>query len=78
VSSAVPLPADELVDVRPGDHAVATAGDAWLRTYAANRDPVLRERIILAYLGLADRIAYRYRNSPAAPSTTSPRPPGPG
>jgi hypothetical protein len=43
VSSAVPLPADELVDVRPGDHAVATAGDAWLRAYAANRDPVLRE-----------------------------------
>jgi hypothetical protein len=43
VSSAVPLPADELVDVRPGDHAVAAAGDAWLRAYAANRDPVLRK-----------------------------------
>jgi RNA polymerase sigma-B factor len=66
VSPAVPLPADELVDARPGDHAVATAGDAWLRAYAANRDPVLREQIILAYLGLADRIAYRYRNSPGS------------
>lgn len=28
-----------------------------------HRDPALRERIILAYLGLADRLAMRYRHS---------------
>jgi RNA polymerase sigma-B factor len=32
-------------------------------TTPINRDPNLRERIILAYLGLADRLADRYRHS---------------
>jgi RNA polymerase sigma factor (sigma-70 family) len=32
-------------------------------TTPTNRDPNLRERIILAYLGLADRLADRYRHS---------------
>jgi len=35
----------------------------WLLAYAVSRDPLLRERIILAYLGLADRLAARYRHS---------------
>jgi RNA polymerase sigma-B factor len=36
----------------------------WLRDYAKGRDPELRERAILAYLGLADRLAARYRGRP--------------
>jgi DNA-directed RNA polymerase specialized sigma subunit len=34
-----------------------------VRDYQATRDPVLRERIIPAYLGLADPVAGRYRSS---------------
>ena len=57
------LPNHAVVDVRPGDQAAATAVDAWLQAYATSRDPQLREQIILAYLGLADRLAGRYRSS---------------
>ena len=53
-------PDHAIVDVRPGDQE---AGEAWLQAYATSRDPRLRERIILAYLGLADRLASRYRDS---------------
>jgi RNA polymerase sigma-B factor len=64
VSAAVPqLSNDEVVDVRPGDQTAATAVDGWLQEYFTNRDPKLRERIILAYLGVADRLAGRYRHS---------------
>jgi len=63
VTAVVPLPTDEVVDVRPGDQVAETAGAKWLLEYAVSRDPVLRERIILAYLGLADRLAGRYRHS---------------
>jgi RNA polymerase sigma-B factor len=63
VTAVVPLPIDEVVDVRPGDRVAETAGASWLLEYAVSRDPVLRERIILAYLGLADRLASRYRHS---------------
>jgi RNA polymerase sigma-B factor len=63
VTAVVPLPTDEVVDIRPGDKVVAGVGDAWLFHYASSRDPALRERIILAYLGLADRLASRYRHS---------------
>jgi RNA polymerase sigma-B factor len=52
-----------VVEVRPGDQAAATEVDAWLQAYAVSRDPELRERIILSYLGLADRLASRYRTS---------------
>src|SRR6266542_1452287 len=38
---------------------------AWLESYAGERDPRLRERIILAHLGLADRLAMRYRDRPS-------------
>src|SRR6266496_5138931 len=37
---------------------------AWLESNARERDPRLRERIILAHLGLADRLAMRYRDRP--------------
>jgi RNA polymerase sigma-B factor len=64
VSSTLPqLPYAAGVDVRPGDHDAATAIEVWVQAYATSRDPVLRERITLAYLGLADRLAGRYRHS---------------
>jgi RNA polymerase sigma-B factor len=64
VSTTIPqLPNHAVMDVRPGDQAAATQVNAWLQDYAISRDPVLRERIILAYLGLADRVAGRYRSS---------------
>jgi RNA polymerase sigma-B factor len=67
VSTTVPqLPSPAVVDVQPGDEEAATAVDGWLREYATSRDPVLRQRIILAYLGLADRLAGRDRHSRGA------------
>lgn len=57
------LPDHAVVDVRPGDQAAATEVERWLQDYAISRDPALRDRIILAYLGLADRLAGRYRHS---------------
>jgi RNA polymerase sigma-B factor len=50
--------------VQPQDQAAAHLVDRWLWTYAQTRDPQLRERIVLAYLGLADRVARRYLHSP--------------
>jgi hypothetical protein len=61
--SATQAPIGEVIAVRPGDTAAASEVDGWLCDYAASRDPALRERIILAYLGLADRLADRYRTS---------------
>jgi RNA polymerase sigma-B factor len=52
--------------VRPGDTAAAHQVDGWLLEFAVSRDPVVHERIILAYLGLADRLADRYRGSRGA------------
>jgi RNA polymerase sigma-B factor len=64
VSATLPqLSNDAVLDVRPGHQNAATQVDGWLREYATSRDPQLRERIILAYLGLADRLASRYRHS---------------
>jgi RNA polymerase sigma-B factor len=64
VSTTLPqLPDHADVDARPGDHDAAAAIEAWLQAYASSRDPVLRERITLAYLGMADRLASRYRHS---------------
>ena len=64
VSTTIPqLPDHAVTDIRPGDQAAATEVDTWLQAYAASRDLELRERIILAYLGLADRLASRYRTS---------------
>jgi RNA polymerase sigma-B factor len=58
-----PLPNRAVVDVRSGDLDTATEVDGWLQEYAVSRDPQLRQQIILAYLGLADRLANRYRTS---------------
>jgi RNA polymerase sigma-B factor len=63
VTTIPQLPIHAVLDVRPGDQAAATEVDAWLQDYATSRDPALRDRIILAYLGLADRLAGRYRHS---------------
>ena len=64
MSATIPQLSDHAVrDIRPGDRTAATQVDAWLQDYASSRDPVRREQIILAYLGLADRVAGRYRSS---------------
>jgi RNA polymerase sigma-B factor len=64
VSTTIPQLSDHaVVEVRPGDQAAGAEVDAWLQAYASSRNPQLRERIILAYLGLADRLASRYRSS---------------
>jgi hypothetical protein len=56
VSATLPqLPNDAVLDVRPGDQNAATQVEEWLQAYASSRDPQLREWIILAYVGLADR-----------------------
>jgi hypothetical protein len=49
------------VTVQPGDPVATAEAEDWLKDYANGRDAAVRERIILAYLGLADRIASRYR-----------------
>jgi RNA polymerase sigma-B factor len=64
VTTTIPVHGDHaVVDVRPGDQDAANAVEEWLKDYATSRDPRLRERIILAYLGLADRLAGRFRES---------------
>ena len=64
MSTTIPqLPNHAVVDIRPGDQAAATEVESWLQAYAASGDPDLRERIILAYVGMADRLAGRYRTS---------------
>jgi RNA polymerase sigma-B factor len=55
----------ETLEVRPEDEVAVQRVEQWFRTFAQNRDPVLRERIILSYLGLADRLAERYRGNRA-------------
>jgi RNA polymerase sigma-B factor len=50
-------------DVLPGDEQAVNRVEAWFRQYRATRDPGLREQIIVSYLGLADRLAERYRGS---------------
>ena len=57
----------EPLEVRPEDEVAVQRVEQWFRDYAQSRDPALRERIILAYLGLADRLAERYRNNRAVP-----------
>ena len=64
MSATIPqLPNHAVLEIRPGDEEAETAVQGWLGEYAISRDPVLREQIILAYLGLADRLANRYRRS---------------
>jgi RNA polymerase sigma-B factor len=51
------------VEVRPGDRRAAERVDGWFMDYRASGDPVIRDQIICAYLGLADRLAERFRGS---------------
>ena len=60
------LPNDAIRDVRPGDQDAATQVERWLQDYAVNGDPQLREQVIVAYLGLADRLAMRFHHSRGA------------
>ncbi len=50
-------------EVRPDDEEAVQRVETWFREFAEHRDPALRERIILAYMGLADRLAERYRGN---------------
>ena len=64
MSATIPQLADHaVVAVSPGDQDAADTVQAWLQDYATSHDPRLRERIILAYVGLADRLAGRFRDS---------------
>ena len=53
-------------DVLPGDEDAVNQVEGWFRHYAETRDPGVREQIIVSYLGLADRLADRYRSSRGA------------
>jgi len=55
------------VEVRPDDDAAVAMVEGWFHTYAVTGDQALRERIIVAYLGLADRLADRYRANRSMP-----------
>ena len=59
--------AAEPLEVRPDDDGAVQIVEQWFHTYARTRDPQLRERIIVAYLGLADRLAERYRGNKTMP-----------
>jgi RNA polymerase sigma-B factor len=51
------------IEVRPGDTDAVDQVEEWFHNYDFSHDPAVRERIILAYLGLADRLAARFRSS---------------
>jgi RNA polymerase sigma-B factor len=57
----------DVEEVRPDDEEAVQRVEVWFREFAERRDPALRERIILAYLGLADRLAERYRGNRSVP-----------
>jgi RNA polymerase sigma-B factor len=50
-------------DVRPGDQEAVAQVEAWFRIWQATGDPAVRERIILAHLGLAERLTARFRHT---------------
>ena len=55
-----------VADVLPGDEHAVNRVESWFRTYAETGDAGVREQIIVSYLGLADRLAERYRGSRGA------------
>ena len=59
----MPLASSRALDVRPGDEQAVEQVEEWFLEYQRTHDRELRERIILAYLGLADRLAARFRGS---------------
>jgi RNA polymerase sigma-B factor len=62
----MPLAALDQLDVRPGDDEAVDQVEEWFRVYHATRIPAVRDRIILAHLGLADRLAARFRRGRGA------------
>ena len=50
-------------EVRLGDRRAAAQVEEWFRTWQATGDPAIRERIILAHLGMAERLATRFRHT---------------
>jgi RNA polymerase sigma-B factor len=58
--------ADAVFDVRPDDELAVQRVEGWFHEYASTGDRDIRERIILAYVGLSDRLAERYRGNRAA------------
>jgi RNA polymerase sigma-B factor len=50
-------------EVLPGDEDAVARVEGLFRRLVATRDPAVREQIIVSYLGLADRLAERYRSS---------------
>ncbi|HEV2825181.1 MAG TPA: sigma-70 family RNA polymerase sigma factor, partial [Actinomycetota bacterium] len=67
IDPPAPGASPETLEVRPEDEVAVQRVEQWFRDFAQSRDPALRERIILAYLGLADRLAERYRSNRAVP-----------
>jgi RNA polymerase sigma-B factor len=59
----MPVEAFGILDVRPGDQDAVEQVERWFHAYHATGDLAIRERIILAHLGLADRLAARFRRS---------------
>jgi RNA polymerase sigma-B factor len=57
MTAVLPRPADVL----PGDQRAIEQVQQWFQLWHATGDPTFRERIILAHLGLAERLATRYR-----------------
>jgi RNA polymerase sigma-B factor len=55
-----------VTDVLPGDEHAVNRVEALFREYAETGDTGVREEIIVSYLGLADRLAERYRGSRGA------------
>ena len=64
VNTTLSIPA--VSDVLPGDEHAVNRVEGWFRQYVETRDPDIREQIIVSYLGLADRLAERYRTSRGA------------
>lgn len=52
-----------LLDVRPGDDKAVNEVEELFLAYRETRDPAIRERIILVHVGLADRLAMRFRGN---------------
>jgi RNA polymerase sigma-B factor len=63
LTNTIGITPDVVDDVRPGDERAVDHVEGLFRRFVATRDPELRERIIVAYVGLADRLAERYRGS---------------
>jgi RNA polymerase sigma-B factor len=59
----MPVATPGQLEVRPGDDQAIDRVEEWFRAYQATRNPAIREQIILAHLGLADRLAARLRRS---------------